>query len=118
MSIVDETVRQRLVEWRIQTDDHAPGRRSWIFLRVRRSSCWGHPRGCVTPDEPHPSLAEQLLTRCRELLALLDRHNSKEEPIIYPLAETDLTVAESGELAQFLRTGRTPDGRTCQGAAD
>ena len=39
MSIVDETVRQRLVEWRIQTDDHAPGRRSWIFLRVRRSSC-------------------------------------------------------------------------------
>jgi hemerythrin-like domain-containing protein len=62
--------------------------------------------------------AEQLLTRCRELLALLDRHNSKEEPIIYPLAETDLTVEESGELAQFLRTGRTPDGWTCQAAAD
>ena len=63
-------------------------------------------------DPKDPAAAEQLLTRCRELLALLDRHNSKEEPIIYPLAETDLTVAESGELAQFLRTGRTPDGRT------
>jgi len=51
-------------------------------------------------------------------LALSDRHNSKEEPIVYPLAETDLTVADSGELAQFLWTGRTPDGWTCQAAAD
>lgn len=50
---------------------------------------------------------------CRELLAELDRHNGKEEPIIYPHADADLTEQTAAALAEFLRTGSTPDGWRC-----
>lgn len=51
-----------------------------------------------------------------ELLQLLDRHNSKEEPIIYPVAGSALTAEASTELARFLATGQTPEGWVCQQA--
>jgi len=35
---------------------------------------------------------------CRRLLAQLERHNSKEEPILYPQADAALTAAESASL--------------------
>lgn len=59
---------------------------------------------------------DRILAGCRELLALLDRHNSKEEPIIYPRSESDLSAAERDRLAGLLRGGHTPDSWTCQGA--
>lgn len=71
----------------------------------------------TTADLDDPAAVEELLARCRELLALLDRHNSKEEPIIYPHAESDLTARQTAELTEFLRNGRTPQGWICQGAA-
>lgn len=52
----------------------------------------------------HPALLDQ----CRALLALLDRHNSKEEPVIYSRVDFD--------LADFLHAGRTPDGWVCETA--
>lgn len=60
------------------------------------------------------SSAAELQLGCRELLAELDRHNSKEEPIIYPHADSDLTGAATAELAEFLRTGSMPDGWVCE----
>ncbi|SEC00090.1 Hemerythrin HHE cation binding domain-containing protein [Paramicrobacterium humi] len=60
---------------------------------------------------------DRLGDACRDLLSLLDRHNSKEEPIIYPRADTELDPEASAELARFLRTGRTPEGWVCKGAA-
>jgi iron-sulfur cluster repair protein YtfE (RIC family) len=60
---------------------------------------------------------ERVLATCRELLTRLDQHNSKEEPIVYPHAETDLTGAAAAELAEFLRTGSTPDGWVCEALA-
>ncbi len=57
-----------------------------------------------------------LITTCRELLALLDQHNSKEEPIIYPRAGVDLSGKQREELATLLQTGRTPEGWVCQGS--
>jgi hemerythrin-like domain-containing protein len=60
---------------------------------------------------------ERVLATCRELLAQLDQHNSKEEPIIYPHAETDLTDEAAAGLAEFLRTGSTPDGWVCEALA-
>lgn len=57
------------------------------------------------------------LASCRDLLALLDQHNSKEEPIVYPRAETDLPPEASAALTEFLRTGRMPDDWICQGLA-
>ncbi|WP_446664770.1 hemerythrin domain-containing protein [Flexivirga sp. B27] len=57
-----------------------------------------------------------LLDRCRELLALLDQHNTKEEPIIYPRADLDLDEATHDDLADFLHAGETPEGWVCQNA--
>ncbi|MER7546345.1 hemerythrin domain-containing protein [Actinomadura sp.] len=54
--------------------------------------------------------------RCEELLAMLDRHNSKEEPILYPQADAVLSPEAAEHLHGFLAAGRTPDGWVCQGA--
>ena len=61
--------------------------------------------------------ADALLESCRGLLDLLDQHNSKEEPIIYPQADKVLTETASAELSAFLETGRMPQGWTCEKAA-
>ncbi len=58
----------------------------------------------------------QLRKTCRELLAQLEAHNAKEEPIIYPHADADLPVQVKSELARFIETGRTPAGWVCQQA--
>lgn len=58
-----------------------------------------------------------LLEQCRQLLALLDRHNTKEEPVIYPRADLDLRPDTQEELTAFLRDGRTPQGWACQTAS-
>ncbi|HEX7740547.1 MAG TPA: hemerythrin domain-containing protein [Marmoricola sp.] len=55
-------------------------------------------------------------SKCRELLAMLDQHNMKEEPIIYPHADADLPTESSAELRAFLEAGSTPDGWVCEGA--
>jgi len=50
---------------------------------------------------------------CRALLAQLERHNSKEEQIIYSQADAVLTAAASAGLKAFLAAGRMPDGWVC-----
>ncbi len=50
---------------------------------------------------------------CQRLLAELERHNSKEEPILYPHADGVLGARASSELRAFLESGRMPDGWTC-----
>jgi iron-sulfur cluster repair protein YtfE (RIC family) len=59
---------------------------------------------------------EQLRDTCHRLLRQLEQHNSKEEPIIYPHADTDLPAQVSAELARFIETGRIPNGWVCQQA--
>ena len=39
-------------------------------------------------DDDHQPDGGRLMLTCQELLAQLDQHNSKEEPIIYPRADT------------------------------
>jgi iron-sulfur cluster repair protein YtfE (RIC family) len=55
--------------------------------------------------------------QCRDMLALLESHNSKEEPIIYPRADADLADFQRVQLAQFLADGTFPDGWVCERAA-
>jgi hemerythrin-like domain-containing protein len=55
---------------------------------------------------------------CRELLAKLDSHNSKEEPIIYPQADAVLEPEANGRLHAFLAEGRMPEGWRCEKASD
>jgi hemerythrin-like domain-containing protein len=50
---------------------------------------------------------------CRRLLEQLDAHNAKEEPIVYPQADTVLTDAAGAGLRAFLEAGRMPDGWVC-----
>lgn len=57
-----------------------------------------------------------LLEQCRQLLALLDQHNTKEEPVIYPRADLDLDEAAHDDLADFLHAGHTPEGWVCEAA--
>lgn len=59
--------------------------------------------------------AETVRGACRDLLALLDRHNSKEEPIIYPRADEGLSTDARAELAAFIDSGRIPDDWVCEG---
>lgn len=60
--------------------------------------------------------ADALLSASRELLAQLDKHNSKEEPILYARADEVLDAAASSELSAFLEGGRLPEGWVCAGA--
>ena len=51
--------------------------------------------------------------RCGELLAQLDIHNAKEEPIIYPQGDAVLTDEAKRELHGFIDSGRMPQGWVC-----
>lgn len=53
---------------------------------------------------------------CDELLELLDRHNSKEEPILYPQADAVLKPEALDRLRDLLATGRLPEGWVCRQA--
>jgi hemerythrin-like domain-containing protein len=60
--------------------------------------------------------ADVLSAACAELLAKLDAHNSKEEPIIYTRADQALDDEAAAELSAFLDTGVLPDDWICSGA--
>lgn len=59
---------------------------------------------------------QQIRGDCLELLGLLESHNAKEEPVIYPRAQPALDPEEQAELATFLASGRMPDGWVCRTA--
>jgi regulator of cell morphogenesis and NO signaling len=50
---------------------------------------------------------------CEQLLAELERHNSKEEPILYPQADDVLSDAASASFEAFLTAGAMPVGWIC-----
>ena len=47
------------------------------------------------------------------LLSQLDRHNSKEEPIVYAQADARLTSDAQSELSALIETAEPPVGWTC-----
>ena len=60
--------------------------------------------------------ARPVPSACTELLAQLQAHNGKEEPIVYPQADATLTAEATAELRTFLESGRIPAGWVCHGA--
>jgi len=54
---------------------------------------------------------------CQQLLGELDAHNSKEEPVIYPQADTVLGAEASAELRAYLDAGHLPDNWVAERAA-
>jgi regulator of cell morphogenesis and NO signaling len=66
-------------------------------------------------DDPGAGPASET---CHQLLAALERHNAKEEAIVYPRADTVLSSTADTGLRAFLAAGRTPQGWVCdQGGA-
>lgn len=57
---------------------------------------------------------ERVEQLCQEILALLDRHNSKEEPVIYPHMDADLNGEEQRLIRELLEGGTLPEGWVCQ----
>lgn len=55
--------------------------------------------------------------RCAELVALLEAHNAKEEPIIYPQTDATLGAEAAATLREFLDSGTMPEGWVCAKAA-
>jgi hemerythrin-like domain-containing protein len=53
---------------------------------------------------------------CHELLGRLERHNAKEEAVIYPEADSVLGSRATAELESFLDSGRVPEGWVCRNA--
>lgn len=53
---------------------------------------------------------------CRKLLGLLEQHNMKEEPIIYPQADVTLSPELSDQIEDFLKAGEMPEGWVCEQA--
>lgn len=54
-----------------------------------------------------------VVSTCTKLLSLLDRHNSKEEPVIYPQADSSLDDDATASLQEFIANGAMPEGWVC-----
>lgn len=61
--------------------------------------------------------ASVLLEKCRDLLAKLDAHNSKEEPIIYSQADVVPSGEANATMTAFLESGSVPSGWVCAKAS-
>ncbi len=59
---------------------------------------------------------ESLQAACTELLAQLEQHNSKEEPIFYENADETLSQAQNAVLQDLLEDSEMPPGWTCRNA--
>lgn len=51
--------------------------------------------------------------RCRDLLGQLEKHNAKEEPIIYPEGDAKLDEDAKRDLHAFIDSGAMPPGWVC-----
>lgn len=57
-----------------------------------------------------------LVAGCRRMLDLLEQHNLKEEPVIYPHLDSDMDWVAQAQLREFLREGELPEGWACERA--
>ena len=51
---------------------------------------------------------------CSEILTLLDKHNMKEEPVIYPHMDAHLTGPEQEKIRELLSGGEMPQRWVCE----
>ncbi|MGB3415028.1 MAG: hemerythrin domain-containing protein [Microbacteriaceae bacterium] len=68
------------------------------------------------PARLEQSTINSLKHGCQELLSLLDAHNSKEEPVIYPQIDANLDPSANQELQDFLVDGTLPKAWVCEQA--
>jgi regulator of cell morphogenesis and NO signaling len=88
-----------------------------IFVMVREHGELWDALGSLDTLLASDADARTRQNACRELLAKLDGHNSKEEPIIYSQADVALDPAAETRLREFLAEGNLPDGWRCEKAS-
>lgn len=59
------------------------------------------------------SAAAGVRTELEALASVLEQHNAKEEPIVYPVADTALSSYDTTVIKDFLASGTMPYGWTC-----
>lgn len=87
-----------------------------IFVMVREHGEIWHTMEALTDQLGDGADPDRLRDTCRRLLSQLEQHNMKEEPVIYPHADTSLPEFTSSQLAEFIDSGLLPDGWVCQQA--
>lgn len=87
-----------------------------VFVMMREHGQLWRTMDALTDLLADGNDSRRLAEACAQLLDQLHQHNSKEEPVIYPNADTGLPPHTSAELTRFIETGRTPEGWVCQQA--
>ena len=86
-----------------------------VMLR-EHGEIWRSLDGIEAKLDGSASSEPALRRACQELLAQLDRHNSKEEPIFYGVADATLSEAQSSVLHDLIETGEMPADWVCRQA--
>jgi regulator of cell morphogenesis and NO signaling len=87
-----------------------------LFVMMREHGEIWHTMDALAEEVAGAADHDRLRELCGQLVTQLKAHNMKEEPVIYPAADTGLTPEQSAELADFIKTGLTPDSWVCQEA--
>ncbi|HSH27004.1 MAG TPA: hemerythrin domain-containing protein [Wenzhouxiangella sp.] len=85
-----------------------------VFVMLREHGELWHAMGAIEALLGDGGEPEAISAACRGLLGLLGQHNSKEESIIYPSAETVLSREASAELSRLIVAGRIPPDWVCR----
>lgn len=70
----------------------------------------------ASPDADSEPVRSELVAGCNKMLALLEEHNAKEEPIIYPHLDTDMDWVAQAHLRELIEEGTLPEGWVCERA--
>ena len=87
-----------------------------VFVMLREHGQMWNTLDTLDAELARDGAGSAVLDTCRELEAQLQAHNSKEEPILYPQAETVLTASAAAQLRTFLDSGTMPEAWVCQTA--
>lgn len=88
-----------------------------IFVMLREHGELWETMETIEHDLAEASAEAVVLGQCKWLLSQLDKHNAKEEPILYPRVDAALDAPASEKLTTFLGSGRMPPGWVCARAA-
>src|SRR5690625_5417596 len=87
-----------------------------IVIYRKHGQNWRLINQAETQIADHETPAADVHDTCETMLQELQRHNAKEEPIIYTHTDADLADSEQERLGQFLAAGTMPAGWTCREA--
>lgn len=87
-----------------------------LFVMVREHGQLWNTMQALDAALAENEAGESVAGLCEQLIAQLQAHNSKEEPIVYPQADAVLTPDATAHLRAFLHSGELPDGWVCQAA--